>query len=214
MEHYEKLNAFVQQGRLKNVQDEVTAALSAGASPKEILDEGLLPAMAIVGDKFKAGEVYVPEVMMAARAMTAGIELLKPHLAAGDMEKKGRAVLGTVKGDMHDIGKNLVKIMMEGRGIEVIDLGVDVSAEKFIETAVKEDAGIVACSALLTTTMSVMERVVQTVEEQGLHDKIKVMVGGAPVTQEFCDSIGADAYAPDAASASDAALILLSGGST
>lgn len=205
------LNAFVQQGRQKNVQDEITAALAAGTPAKEILDGGLLPAMVIVGDKFKTGEVFVPEVMMAAHAMSAGIELLKPHLSSGDMVKKGKAVLGTVKGDMHDIGKNLVKIMMEGRGIEVIDLGTDVPTNRFVEAALAQDAGIVACSALLTTTMGVMESVVRAVEAQGLRGKIKVMVGGAPVTQEFCDKIGADAYAPDAASASDAALALLAG---
>jgi len=174
------------------------------------LDNGLLAGMNIIGDKFKINEVYVPEVMIAARAMKAGTELLKPLLVSGGAKAAGRVCIGTVKGDMHDIGKNLVKMMMEGKGLEVIDLGTDVPPEKFLETAVSEHCRIVACSALLTTTMPVMGDVVKTFENAGLRGKVKIMIGGAPVTQSFCDEIGADSYTPDAASAAEAALNFLS----
>ncbi len=211
MSVYDDLSTFVQQGRAKNVKELVASALEEGKPPKEILSEGLLAGMSIIGEKFKNNEVYVPEVLIAARAMNAGIEVLKPAMSEGDVDSKGKAVLGTVKGDLHDIGKNLVKIMLEGKGITVIDLGVDVPPEKFVDTAIAEGAKIIACSALLTTTMSVMKDVVAVAEEKGVRDKIKVMVGGAPVTQNFCETIGADYYSPDAASASDTALAILSG---
>lgn len=206
MDLYEELSAYVQQGRAKNVKELAEKALGEGKSAKDILEKGLLAGMSIVGEKFKNNEVYVPEVLVAARAMNAGMEVLKPVMVASDIETKGKAVLGTVKGDLHDIGKNLVKIMMEGKGIEVIDLGVDVSPEKFVQTAVDNGAQIIACSALLTTTMSIMKDVVALAEEKGVHGKVKVMVGGAPVTQNFCEKIGADFYAADAASAGDMAL--------
>ncbi|HBU12763.1 MAG TPA: cobalamin-binding protein [Clostridiales bacterium] len=209
MSVYDELSAFVQQGRAKNVKELVAAALEEGKPAKEILSDGLLAGMSIIGEKFKNNEVYVPEVLIAARAMNAGIEILKPAMAEGDVDAKGKVILGTVKGDLHDIGKNLVKIMMEGKGITVIDLGVDVPPEKFVEAAIAENAGVIACSALLTTTMSVMKDVVEEVEKQGMKGKIKVMVGGAPVTQNFCDTIGADCFTADAASASDAALAIL-----
>jgi corrinoid protein of di/trimethylamine methyltransferase len=209
MDIFEEISALVQQGRAKNVKEVVDKALQEGKSAKEILEKGLLFGMSIIGEKFKNNEVYVPEVLVAARAMNAGMEVLKPVMVGSDIESKGKAILGTVKGDLHDIGKNLVKIMLEGKGIEVIDLGVDVPAEKFIQAAVDNDAKIIACSALLTTTMSVMKDVVACADEKGIHGKVKIMVGGAPVTQNFCEKIGADFYTPDAASASDVALKIL-----
>ena len=156
--------------------------------------------------KFKNNEVFVPEVLIAARAMNAGVEILKPHLASSGAEKKGTVVLGTVKGDLHDIGKNIVKIMLEGKGLEVVDLGVDVAPETFVEKAIETNADIIACSALLTTTMTEMKNVVDKTVEAGIRDKVKIIIGGAPVTQSFCDSINADYYTSDAASASDVAL--------
>ncbi len=209
MDIYEELSTFVQQGRAKNVKELVEKALGEGKSPKEILENGLLHGMSIIGGKFKNNEVYVPEVLVAARAMNAGMEILKPAMVGTAMDSKGKAVLGTVKGDLHDIGKNLVKIMLEGKGIEVIDLGVDVPPEKFVQAAIDNNAQIIACSALLTTTMSVMKDVVAAADEKGVHGKVKIMVGGAPVTQNFCDKIGADYYTADAASASDVALEIL-----
>jgi len=200
------ISGFLQQGRAKNVKELVQKALDEGLSASQILDEGLLAGMSIIGVKFKNNEVYVPEVLIAARAMNAGMEILKPVLVSSNTQSKGKAVLGTVKGDLHDIGKNLVKIMFEGKGIDVIDLGVDVAPEKFIETAVSENAQIIACSALLTTTMNAMRDVVEAAEQKGVRDKLKIMVGGAPVTDAFCKSIGADYYTSDAASASDVAL--------
>ncbi len=186
-------------------------ALDEGTPADKILDEGLLAGMSIIGVKFKNNEVYVPEVLIAARAMNAGMEILKPVLVSSNTKAKGKAVMGTVKGDLHDIGKNLVKIMFEGKGIEVIDLGVDVTPEKFVDTAISENAQIIACSALLTTTMNAMRDVVETAKQKGVRDKLKIMVGGAPVTDSFCQSIGADYYTPDAASASDVALQICQG---
>ncbi len=212
MNAYENLSILVQQGKAPDVKAEAEKLLAEGCPATEILDSGLLAGMSVIGEKFKNNEVFVPEVLIAARAMNMGLEVLKPSLAENTGTAKGKAVLGTVKGDLHDIGKNLVKIMMEGRGIEVIDLGVDVSPEKFVDEAVANGAKIIACSALLTTTMTVMKDVVALAEERGLRDKIKIMVGGAPVTQNFCDSIGADCYTPDAASASEAALEILAAG--
>ena len=203
-----EISELLQQGRSKPVKQKVTEALEAGLSAKEILEEGLLAGMGEVGEKFKNNEVFVPEVLVAARAMNAGIDILKPYLAESGVESKGKAVIGTVKGDLHDIGKNLVKLMMEGKGLTVIDLGVDVTPEMYVDTAVKEEANIICCSALLTTTMVEMKNVVELLNEKGLHDQIKVMVGGAPVTQNFCDTIGADRFTTDAASAADAAVEL------
>lgn len=201
-----EISAYLQQGRANNVKDLITQAMQEGLSAREILDEGLLLGMGIIGEKFKNNQVYVPEVMLAARAMNAGLELLKPELIKSDVKAHGKAILGTVKGDRHDIGKNLVKIMMEGKGIEVVDLGVDISPEKFVDTAIAENAQIIACSALLTTTMGMMKKVVETAEAKGVRQNIKIMIGGAPVTEDFCKTIGADYYAPDAATASDIAL--------
>lgn len=196
----------LQRGRVKLVQEGVHAALEAGLSAQEILSGGLLPGMDVVGEKFKKNEVYVPEVMIAARAMTAGTELLKPYLAKDGPRSAGKVCIGTVRGDMHDIGKNLVKMMMEGKGLEVLDLGTNVSPQRFLDAAVNEHCRIVACSALLTTTMPVMREVVEAFMAAGKREEFFIMVGGAPVTQAFCDEIGADSYTPDAASAADAAL--------
>ncbi|NLT97017.1 MAG: cobalamin-binding protein [Christensenellaceae bacterium] len=209
MSIFEEMSSFLQQGRAPKVKELVSQALENGEDPKRILEEGLLAGMAVIGAKFKNNEVYVPEVLIAARAMNAGMEVLKPALASGNVKAIGKAILGTVKGDLHDIGKNLVKIMLEGKGIEVIDLGTDVPPEKFIQAAIDNDAKIVAASALLTTTMGVMKDVVDKALEMGVRDKVAIMVGGAPVTENFKDSIGADYYAPDAASAADVAYGIL-----
>lgn len=209
MSKFEELNTAVQKGDINGTTSLSSEMLKEGVSAKEILENGLLAGMEIIGVKFKNNEVFVPEVLMAARAMNAALDILKPSLSDKDAEPIGKAVLGTVKGDLHDIGKNLVKIMMEGRGIEVIDLGTNVSPEQFIDAAVRENAQIIGCSALLTTTMPVMKEVVSKAAEQGIRDDVIIMIGGAPVTQEFCDGIGADFYSPDAASAAQGAVELL-----
>ena len=183
-------------------------ALAAGVSPQSILADGLIAPMAEVGARFERGEFYVPEMLIAARAMQAGLAVLKPYLAQGGIVMRGKVVIGTVKGDLHDIGKNLVSMMLQGGGFEVVDLGTDVSAEKFVQAAQEKKAAVVALSALLTTTMPQMANVVKALKEAGLGGKIKTMIGGAPVTQNFCDEIGADGYAPDAASAVDKAKAL------
>jgi 5-methyltetrahydrofolate--homocysteine methyltransferase len=185
-------------------------ALAENTPAKTILDEALIPGMLVVGEKFKNNEYYVPEVLIAARAMYAALDLLRPILSKSDVEPKGTVVIGTVKGDLHDIGKNLVRMMLEGGGFRVIDLGVDVSPEKFIEAIKENNAQILAMSALLTTTMPSMKITIDVLKEAGLREKVKVMVGGAPVTQQWADEIGADGYAPDAASAVDKAKELLS----
>lgn len=206
-----EISTFLQQGRANNVKELVAKALEEGTSAQEILNDGLLAGMGVIGEKFKNNEVYVPEVLIAARAMNAGMDVLKPVLISAETESKGKVVLGTVKGDLHDIGKNLVKIMLEGKGLDVVDLGTDVSPQAFVEAAVRENAKIIACSALLTTTMMVMKDVVKEAEAKGIKGKVKIMVGGAPVTQNFCESIGADYYTPDAASAGDVALKICRG---
>ena len=209
MARMEEISEFLQKGRARNVKQLVEEALNEGTEPGVILNDGLLSGMAVIGEKFKNNEVFVPEVLIAARALNAGLDILRPKLAESGVTAKGVAVIGTVKGDLHDIGKNIVRIMLEGSGITPIDLGVDIPAEKFVDAAVENNAQLIVCSALLTTTMVEMRSVVELVKERGLQDKIKVMVGGAPITQSFCDSIGADAYAPDAATAAEAALRLL-----
>ena len=199
----------LQAGKRKDVAALCQQALDEGVAAADILSNGLLAGMGIIGAKFKANEVFVPQVLVAARAMNAGVEVLKPFLADGEASSSGKIVLGTVKGDMHDIGKNLVKLMFEGKGFEVIDLGVDVAPEAFIDAAIENDAKVVACSALLTTTMPMLGEVVKCAEEKGVRDKIKIMIGGAPVTHEFCDSIHADCYTEDATSAAEAALTFM-----
>ena len=187
----------------------VEQALEEGLSPQNILEEGLMDGMNIIGQKFKDNEVFVPEVLVSARAMNMGMEALKPYLLQENAKPAGKVVIGTVKGDLHDIGKNLVKLMMESKGFEVIDAGVDVSAEQFVEKAIETEANIISCSALLTTTMLEMRRVVEVAEEKGVRNRIKIIIGGAPVTQKFCDEIGADGYATDAVSAAELALELV-----
>ena len=206
MASLEEISTFLQQGRAPKVKELVQQAIDEGIEPQKILEEGLLSGMNIVGEKFKNNEVFVPEVLVAARAMNMGVGVLKPYLVQAGVESKGTAVIGTVKGDLHDIGKNLVKMMLEGKGLTVVDLGVDVPAEKFVAAAVENNAQLICCSALLTTTMGEMKSVVEEADKQGIRDKVKILVGGAPVTQSFCDSIGADGYTADAASCADMAL--------
>ena len=201
-----EISENLQKGKAKIVVELVQKALDDGISANDILNEGLLAGMGIIGEKFKNDEVYVPEVLVAARAMNKGAVLLKPHLAAAGVQATGKVVIGTVQGDLHDIGKHLVKMMLEGKGLEVIDLGADVAPETFIQTAIDQNCKVVLLSALLTTTMGVMEDVVKKAEEMGVRDQLKIMIGGAPVSAEFCAKIGADIYTPDAASAADVAV--------
>jgi len=207
----QEISEALQKGKAKVVAELVQKALDEGQKPADILGEGLLSGMDIIGAKFKNNEVYVPEVLIAARAMNSGTAILKPALAESGIQPIGRVALGTVKGDLHDIGKNLVRMMLEGKGIEVIDLGVDVPAEKFYEAYEKDGVQIIACSALLTTTMSEMKNVVDYFVEKGARDKVSFMIGGAPITESFAQSIGADHYAADAASAADVAKQVLVG---
>ena len=185
------------------------AALDAGLEPNLILSEGMIAAMAEVGRRFEDGEYFVPEMLISARAMQAGLNLLKPHLVGAEVKPAGKIVIGTVKGDLHDIGKNLVGLMLEGAGFEIIDLGVDVSPEKFVEAIVAEGANMVALSALLTTTMLNMETTIQAIQKAGLRDKVKVMIGGAPITQDYANQIGADGFSQDASRAVTVAKSLL-----
>lgn len=201
-----EISENLQRGKSKIVASLVEEALAAGEKPSDILEEGLLAGMNIIGEKFKNNEIYVPEVLVAARAMNAGTKILKPYLADAGVSAVGKVCIGTVQGDLHDIGKNLVKMMMEGKGLEVVDLGTDVSPETFVQTAIEQNCQVICCSALLTTTMSVMEEVVKKAEEAGIRDKVKIMIGGAPVSEDYCKKIGADAYTVDAASAADAAV--------
>ena len=203
MSRIQEIDQLIQQGRGKKVCETIQAAMNEGISAADILREGMLPAMSAIGEKFKNNEVFVPEVLVAARAMNMGMALLKPYMADCGIEPAGTAVIGTVRGDMHDIGKNLVKMMIEGKGLRVVDLGVDVSPEKFLEAAEENHADIICCSALLTTTMG--ENILAYLEARNVRSKYKVMIGGAPVSQSYCDAIGADYYTPDAASAADVA---------
>lgn len=197
------------KGKANDVKEMVQKVLDDGVEPAKVLNEGLLAGMSVIGARFKKNEVYVPEVLIAARAMKAGMEILQPKLVASGVEPKGTAVVGTVKGDLHDIGKNLVCMMLEGAGFKVVDVGIDVDPEKFVQAAIEHKAQIVGVSALLTTTMTNMKAVVEAVKASEVAKTSKVMIGGAPVTQSFADEIGADGYAADAASAADLALSLL-----
>ena len=197
------------RGQKKRVVKLTQECLDQGITPQEILDGGLVVGMTRLGEDFSAGRAFVPEMLMAARCMNAATELLKPLLAGEGAASAGKACIGTVRGDLHDIGKNLVRIMMEGAGLEVIDLGVDVAPEKFVRTAAEQNCDIIACSSLLTTTMNEMRSVVQLAKEAGIRDRVKIMVGGAPITQEFCDEIGADAYTDDAGAAARLAVSML-----
>ena len=209
MSKIEEIAQAVEMGKAKVVPGLVEEALAEGLDPMEILNKGMIDSMGVVGEKFKNNEIFVPEMLVAARAMKKGVEVLKPHLGAENSATIGKMVMGTVAGDLHDIGKNLVIMMIESAGFEVIDLGVDVPIEKFIEAASDPDVNIVGCSALLTTTMPAMEETVKALNEAPFRDRIKIMVGGAPITQEFADKIGADCYTEDAAAAAEAAKKLM-----
>ena len=208
---FARIAAALVRGQQKRVLQLCTEALDAGHDAQQILTDGLVRGMNLLGEDFSANRAFVPEMLIAARCMAAATELLKPHMAGESSETVGRVCLGTVRGDMHDIGKNLVKIMMEGSGLEVVDLGVDVTAEQFVDTAIAQHCDIIACSSLLTTTMPEMRAVVELSKARDIRDQVKIFVGGAPITQGYSDEIGADAYCPDAASAARTAVAMLRG---
>lgn len=196
-------------GNPGRVEEIVQETLKAGTAAETIINTGLIPAMELVGEKFKNNEVFLPEVMLAARAMQAGLKLLQPLLTKGGAPKRGRVVIGTVRGDHHDIGKNLVATMLEGAGFEVIDLGADVKEEKFVEAVRSHHPEVVGLSALLTTTMPAMKETIAALDQAGLREQVKIMIGGAPVTQEYADRIGADGYSEDAGAAVELAKVLV-----
>ncbi|MEE9443171.1 MAG: corrinoid protein [candidate division Zixibacteria bacterium] len=197
MDLLENISLSLQRGEFDETAELTTQAVEQKLPPKQILDDGLIAGMKLVGEKFKCHDIFLPDVLLAAKAMNAGLDILKPLLIDEDMPSRGKVVLGTVQGDLHDLGKNLVGIMLKGAGFDVIDLGNDVSPQKFVETALEKNAPVIGLSALLTTTMPVMKSVVDLIKEKGLDGKIKVAIGGAPVTQQFADEIGADAYGFD-----------------
>ena len=208
-ESLKALAAALCKGQKKRVLNLTAQCLEAGMDAGTILNHGLVAGMTRLGEDFSAGKVFVPEMLIAARCMNAAMELLKPLLTQGGSENKGKVCIGTVRGDLHDIGKNLVRIMLEGSGFEVLDLGVDVAPETFVQTAREEHCDIIACSTLLTTTMHEMRAVTRLAEEAGIRGRVKIMIGGAPITQAFCDEIGADAYTDDAGAAARVALLLV-----
>jgi len=201
----EQISENLMKGKAKEVKELVEKAIQENVNPADILNKGLLAGMGTIGERFKKNEVYVPEVLIAARAMKSGMEILKPLLVKAGVKPVGTVVMGTVKGDLHDIGKNLVCMMLEGAGFKVVDAGINVEPDKMVQLAKENNATLIGASALLTTTMTNMKTVVDSVNSSGLKGKVKVMIGGAPVTQAFADEIGADGYAPDAASAADLA---------
>ena len=205
MSKIQEIAQAVEAGKAKIVTGLVQEALDEGFAPMDILNQGLIDAMGVIGEKFKNNEIFVPEMLVAARAMKKGVEVVKPHLGDGSAAVKGKLIIGTVQGDLHDIGKNLVSMMIESAGFEVIDLGVDVPKEKFIEGVSEPDVVLVGCSALLTTTMPALRETVEALNQLPNRSQFKIMVGGAPVTQEFADEIGADIYTEDAAAAAEAA---------
>jgi methylmalonyl-CoA mutase cobalamin-binding domain/chain len=207
----DEISQNLQDGHAKTVKELVKQAIDEGMGAETILNDGLLKGMGIIGGKFKRDEVYVPDVLIAARAMKAGEDMLKPLLAKAGVKAIGKVVLGTVEGDLHDIGKNLVGMMMEGKGLEVIDIGIDQPPENFINAAIENNVQIIACSALLTTTMGAIEGVLKAAKDAGIRDKVTFMIGGAPVTDTFCKSIGADIYTPDAATAAEVAYSVCTG---
>lgn len=209
MDILKEISENLQKGQASKVAELVKKALDQGIEPMKVLNDGMVAGMNIVGIKFRNNEMFVPEVLIAARAMKAGMEILRPILTETGIEPIGKIVIGTVKGDLHDIGKNLVKMMLEGGGFEVIDLGTDVSAEKFLEAVNQYHPDIVGMSALLTTTMTYMKTVIEELKNTGMRDKVIVMVGGAPVTDHYAKEIGADGYAKDAASAVEKAKELI-----
>lgn len=208
----EKLSTLytaILEGDMAGAKDGVQSALDAGMEPGIILAEGMVAAMKEVGRLFEEGDYFVPEMLIAARAMQAGMVLLKPHLVSSDVKSAGKVAIGTIKGDLHDIGKNLVALMLEGAGFEIIDLGVDVAPEKFVDAIATGGADIVAFSALLTTTMPNMKNTIEAIQASGLRDKVKVIIGGAPVTQAYADQIGADGFSSDASRAVSLAQTLM-----
>lgn len=205
MDVLDSISEQLQKGRAKAVKELVQQAIDERVPAQDVLEKGLFAGMSAIGRKFKHDEVFIPEVLLAVRAMKVGIALLAPLLAEAGVQSSGKACIGTVRDDLHDIGKSLVKIMLESKGIEVVDLGTDVSPEQFIATAKEQGCQLICCSALLTTTQCAMQEVVELAEKEGLREKVKIMVGGAPVTQAFCDLIGADCYTPNATTASEAA---------
>jgi len=207
---FAELSQAVKSGNAGEAKRLTEEFIGNGVEPEEILNNGLITGMMEIGVLFKNNEVYVPEVLIAARAMYAGLDIIKPLLAKKDFKSKGKVAIGTVKGDLHDIGKNLVCMMMEGSGLEVVDLETDVGPDKFIHAVKEEGAQIIAMSALLTTTMPEMKNIIDALEAEGLRDKVKIMIGGAPVTAAYAEQIGADAYTDDAASAANKAIELLS----
>jgi 5-methyltetrahydrofolate--homocysteine methyltransferase len=210
-EIYGQLSEAVLGGNLKEIKKLTQSALDSGLPPQQILDQGLLPGMDEVGQRFKVGDMFIPEVLLSAKTMAAAMEVLKPHLAAGQSSGRGTVVIGTVQGDLHNIGKNLVAMMLEGAGFTVVDLGIDVKPQAFVDAAKQHKPQLLGMSALLTTTMPRMGDTVRALREAGIRDQIKIMVGGAPVTEDFVKKIGADAYAPNAASAVDIAKELVGG---
>ncbi|MDI9507957.1 MAG: corrinoid protein [Bacillota bacterium] len=207
----ENISLSLQKGKAKDVRTLVQDALDAGLSPREILNSGLIQGMNVIGGKFKNNEVFVPEVLVAARAMNAGLEILRPVLTQSGVKPIGKAIICTVKGDLHDIGKNLVKMMLEGQAIDCLDLGVDVDSATIIAAIKEHEPDLLCLSALLTTTMIAQKEIIADIERARLRDKVKIMVGGAPVTEAFAREIGADAYSPDAASAAETAVKILTG---
>jgi 5-methyltetrahydrofolate--homocysteine methyltransferase len=203
MEILSQLADAVIKGKANDVQSLTNSALAAGIAPATLINDGLIAGMQVIADRFKKNEIYVPEVLIAARAMTAGLNILKPLISDTDMKPVAKIVIGTVKGDLHDIGKKLVAMMLEGAGLTVIDLGIDVAPEKFVNAVVEHKPDLVGMSALLTTTMPAMSQTIQLLQESGLRDKVKVIIGGAPITDAYAKQIGADGYAPDAGSAVD-----------
>jgi 5-methyltetrahydrofolate--homocysteine methyltransferase len=210
MADFDRIKDIVLKGKVGEIADLVRGALDEGVSPQEIVDQGLIGGMNEVGVRFKNDEMFIPEVLVSAKTMHTGMEVLRPLLESTGVKSPGTVILGTVKGDLHDIGKNLVGMMFQGAGFDVIDLGVDQSAENFVAAIQKEGGQVVAMSALLTTTMTEMAGVIEALQKALLRDRVKVMVGGAPLSQEFADSIGADGYAPDAATAVEKLKELLS----
>jgi 5-methyltetrahydrofolate--homocysteine methyltransferase len=206
----EPIFAGILEGNQNVVRENVQKAVDAGIAPEVILQQGLIPAMTEVGRLFEIGEYFVPEMLIAARAMQGGLAILKPKLVAANIAAAGKVVIGTVQGDLHDIGKNLVAMMMEGAGFEIVDLGTDVSPDKFVAAVRDHKANLMAMSALLTTTMPKMEATIKAVQEAGIRDQVKVMIGGAPVTQDYADKIGANGYAADASRAASLAKTLVS----
>jgi 5-methyltetrahydrofolate--homocysteine methyltransferase len=206
---FNEISELLQKGKTKEIVAAVERALNEGASAVDILDKALISGMNVIGQKFKQGEIFVPHVLIAARAMNQGAAALKPALTAAGVKPAGKAIICTVKGDLHDIGKNLVKMMLEGNGVEVLDLGTDCSNEKIVEAVRETDAKVLCLSALLTTTMLAQKDAIDALKAAGLRDKIKIMIGGAPVTKSFADEIGADAYTPDAPTAAQVCLSFL-----